>query len=47
VPLASATRIPLADMAPARRIKARKGQRDLPGRWWSATHGRHVGSETV
>jgi hypothetical protein len=45
VPLAFATRIPLADMTPARRIKARKGQRHLPGRWWSATDGRHVGYE--
>ena len=32
VPLASATRIPFADMTPVRRIKARKGQRHLPGR---------------
>ena len=46
VPLASATRIPFADMTPARRIKARKGQRNLPGRWWSATDGRHVGYES-
>jgi hypothetical protein len=40
VPLASATRIPFADMTPIRRIKARKGQRHLPGRWWSGTDGR-------
>jgi hypothetical protein len=46
VPLASADRIPLADMTPARQIKARKGQRHLPGRWWSATDGRHVGYES-
>ena len=46
VPLASATRIPFADMTPVRRIKARKGQRHLPGRWWSATGGRHVGYES-
>lgn len=46
VPLAPATRISLADMTPARRIKARKGQRNLPGRWWSATDGRHVGYES-
>ena len=45
VPLASATRIPAAGMTPARRIKARKGERHLPGRWWSATDGRHVGYE--
>ena len=46
VPLASAARIPLAGMTPARQIKARKGQRHLPGRWWSATDGRHVGYES-
>lgn len=46
VPLASVARIPLADMTPARRIRARKGQRHLPGRWWSATDGRHVGYES-
>ena len=46
VPLASAARIPLADMTPARQIKARKRQRHLPGRWWSATDGRHVGYES-
>ena len=39
MPLASATRIPFADMTPVRRIKARTGQRHLPGRWWSATDG--------
>ena len=33
-PLASATKIPFADMTPADRIKARKRQRNLPGRWW-------------
>ncbi len=36
----------LADATPARRFKARKGQRHLPGRWWSATDGRHVGYES-
>src|SRR5215813_5165886 len=46
VPLASATRTPFADMTPVRRIKARKGQRHLPGRWWSATDGRHIGYES-
>jgi hypothetical protein len=39
-------RVPLADMPPVRRIKARKGQRNLPGRWWSATDGRLVGYES-
>lgn len=46
VPLASATRISFAHMTPARRIKARKGKRNLPGRWWSATGRRHVGYES-
>ena len=35
VPLASATRIPFADVQPSRRFRARKGQQNLPGRWWS------------
>src|SRR6476646_7633169 len=43
VPLADAARVRLTDMQPSRRFKARKGQRNLPGRWWSATDGRHVG----
>ncbi|MGP0023423.1 MAG: hypothetical protein ACLPKE_08660 [Streptosporangiaceae bacterium] len=34
VPLADAARVRLADASPARRLKARKGQRHLPGRWW-------------
>ena len=46
VPLADAARVRLADMAPARLLKARKGQRHLPGLWWSATDGRHVGYES-
>jgi hypothetical protein len=33
-------------MQPSRRFRARKGQRHLPGRWWSATDGRHVGYES-
>jgi hypothetical protein len=48
-------RLPLADvwavrfevMAPVRRFAARKGQRHLPGRWWSATNGSHVGYESA
>ena len=43
VPLADAARVRLTDMQPSRRFKARKGQRNLPGRWWSATDGRHLG----
>jgi hypothetical protein len=46
VPLADAARVRLADMAPARRLKARKGQQNLPGRWWSVTDGHHVGYES-
>src|SRR5260370_16375914 len=46
VPLADAVRGRLAGMAPARRVRARKGQRHLPGRWGSATDGRHVGNES-
>ena len=44
VPVASATRIPFADMTPARRIKARKGQRNLPGRWWPVSDGATIAS---
>ena len=35
-----------ADTQPTRRIRTRKGQRHLPGRWWSATDGRHIGYES-
>jgi hypothetical protein len=44
VPLADAARVRLTDMQPFRRFKARKGQRNMPGRWWSATDAR---SQTV
>jgi hypothetical protein len=46
VPLAVAATVRFADMQPSRRFRARKGQRHLPGRWWSATDGRHVGYES-
>jgi hypothetical protein len=46
VPLADAATVRLTDLAPARRLKARKHQRHLPGRWWSATDARHVGYES-
>ena len=46
VPLADAARVRLTDMQPSRRFRARKGQRYLPGRWWSATGARHVGYES-
>jgi hypothetical protein len=44
VRLAEAAVVRFADMQPTRRI--RKGQRHLPGRWWSATDGRHIGYES-
>jgi len=46
VPLADATLVRFSEMQPSRRIRARKGQRHLPGRWWSATDARHVGYES-
>ena len=46
VPLAEAARLPLEEALPARRIVSRRGQRHLPGQWWSATDGRHVGFES-
>ena len=46
VPLAEAAVVRFADTQPTRRIRTRKGQRHLPGRWWSATDGRHVGYES-
>jgi hypothetical protein len=35
-----------ADTQPTRRIRTRKGPRHLPGRWWSATDGGHIGYES-
>ncbi len=46
VPLAEAAAVRFADTQPTRRIRTRKGQRHLPGRWWSATDGRHIGYES-
>jgi hypothetical protein len=31
---------------PVRALRSRRGQRHLPGRWWSATDGGHVGYES-
>jgi hypothetical protein len=45
VPLGDAWAVRFEAMAPARRFNVRKGQRHLPGRWWSATDGGHVGYE--
>jgi hypothetical protein len=46
LPVADAAMVRFSEMQPSRRIRARKGQRHLPGRWWSATDGRHVGYES-
>jgi hypothetical protein len=46
VPLAEAAVVRFADTQPTRRIRTRKGQRHLPGRWWSATDGRHIAYES-
>jgi hypothetical protein len=32
--------------APVRALRSRRGQRHLPGRWWSATNAGHVGYES-
>jgi hypothetical protein len=46
VGLADAWAVRFEAMGPARRFTARKGQRHLPGRWWSSTVGGHVGYES-
>ena len=46
VPLAEAWALPLERGEPVRRFPSYKGQRHLPGLWWSATDGRHVGFES-
>jgi hypothetical protein len=46
VPLGDAAGLPLEEALPARRIVSRRGQRHLPGQWWSATCGCHVGFES-
>jgi hypothetical protein len=46
VALADAWAVRFEEAAPARRFNLRKGQRHLPGRWWSATDGGHVGYES-
>ncbi len=44
--LADAWAVRFEAMAPARRYRARKGQRHLPGLWWSSTMAGHVGYES-
>lgn len=46
VPLADAWAVRLESAAPVRDFASYRGQRHLPGRWWSATDGRHVGYES-
>jgi hypothetical protein len=46
VSLADAWAVRFEAMSPARRYRARKGQRHLPGLWWSSTMAGHVGYES-
>ena len=46
VPLVDAWSLGLESVPPVRRFSSYRGQRHLSGRWWSATDGRHVGSES-
>ena len=46
VPLVDAWSLRLESVPPVRRFSSYRGQRHLSARWWSATDGRHVGSES-
>lgn len=46
VELTNAWSAPFEEFRPVRRFPSYKGQRHFPGRWWSATMGRHVGYES-
>ena len=46
VALAEAWSLRLERAEPVRRFASYRGQRHLPGRWWSATDQRHVGYES-
>ena len=46
VPLADAAWVRLAGHAAVSPVRGPEGQRNLPGRWWSATDARHVGYES-
>ena len=46
VELADAWPVRFELAAPVRLLRSRHGQRHLPGRWWSATDGGHVGYES-
>ncbi|MEU2130497.1 TnsA-like heteromeric transposase endonuclease subunit [Streptomyces sp. NPDC018352] len=45
-PLADVWAVRFEDSAPVRGFKSYKGQRHLPGLWWSATVGGHIGYES-
>lgn len=44
--MAEAWGLALETSQPARRFTSYMGQRNLPGHWWSATDGQHVGYES-
>ncbi|MFH8625539.1 TnsA-like heteromeric transposase endonuclease subunit [Streptomyces vietnamensis] len=46
LPLVDARAVRFEDVAPVRAFKSYKGQRHLPGLWWSATVGGHIGYES-
>lgn len=46
VELADAWSVRFEEATPVRAFRSRKGQRHLPGRWWSGTDGGHVGYES-
>src|SRR5690606_2909524 len=46
VSLQQARSVRFEEMLPVRRIPSYKGQRNLPGMWWAATLGAHVGFES-
>ncbi|GCB45972.1 TnsA-like heteromeric transposase endonuclease subunit [Streptomyces sp. NL15-2K] len=45
-PLVDAWAVRFEDVAPVRAFKSYKGQRHLPGLWWSSTVGGHIGYES-
>jgi hypothetical protein len=45
-PLSRCVNLRFEEVLPAREFPVFKGQRNFPGRWWSATVGRHVGYES-
>ncbi|MFE7752519.1 TnsA-like heteromeric transposase endonuclease subunit [Streptomyces sp. NPDC057428] len=45
-PLTDVWAVRFEDAAPVREFHSYKGQRHLPGLWWSSTAGRHVGYES-